>query len=230
MIYTKEDFNNFLTENIDEKYKDFHTRLTRTAYSINGVRIPILRAYGKNLIKECDNLVEFIQCDSECYEEVMLKGILLSGIMKKSNEFGILDKFLYQIDDWAVCDVSCGGLKRKDDVYLNKCLDYVKSQHIWTARWGLVAFMTNFCDKSNELRQAVYNIIAEDYYIDMAIAWLIQVLCIKNREVAEEFLASKKIGDSVKKMAVRKIKDSFRISQDDKKYFESLAFKSGSKA
>ena len=83
--------------------------------------------------------------------------------------------------------------------------------------------MSNFYDKTKELREMAYNIVAKDYYIDMALAWLIQVLCIKNREVATELLASEKISDTVKKMAVRKIKDSFRISRQDKIYFADLA-------
>ena len=221
MTYSKEELDKFLADNTDVKYREFHSRLTRSNYSIGGVRVPALRAYCKELAK-CENAVEFLQSESSSYEIVMLKGIVLSSIMKKSDDFALLEKFLLEIDDWAVCDVSCGGLKRKDDVYLDKCLCYAKSKHIWTARWGLVAFMTNFCDKSNDLREAVYNIVAEDYYIDMALAWLIQVLCVKNRQVAEEFLSSHKISDTVKKMAVRKIKDSFRISQEDKLHFLSL--------
>lgn len=222
MLYSRENLDKFLLDNTDEKYKEFHSRLTRSNYPITGIRVPLIRAYGKELAK-CDNVDEFLQSESNRYEIVMLKGIVLSNVMKKTNDFDLLDKFLLEIDDWAVCDVACGSLKRKDNTYLNKCLAYAKSDHVWTARWGLVSFMTNFCDKSDELREAVYNIVAKDYYIDMALAWLIQVLCIKNREVAEELLASSKISQTVKKMAVRKIKDSFRISQEDKVYLSSLA-------
>ena len=175
MMYSKEELDKFLADNTDVKYKDFHSRLTRSNYPIYGVRVPTLRAYGKELAK-CENAVEFLQSENCQYEIVMLKGIVLSSIMKKSDDFALLEKFLLEIDDWGVCDVSCGGLKRKDDVYLDKCLAYAKSKHIWTARWGIVAFMTNFCDKRDELREAAYNIVAEDYYIDMAVAWLIQVL------------------------------------------------------
>ncbi|MDE7076674.1 MAG: DNA alkylation repair protein [Clostridia bacterium] len=221
MTYLKEELDKFLADNTDVKYKEFHSRLTRSNYHINGVRVPILRAYGKELAK-CENAVEFLKSKSSCYEIVMLKGIVLSSIMRKRDDFALLENFLLEIDDWAVCDVSCGGLKRKDSVYLDKCLAYAKSKHIWTARWGIVAFMTNFCDRLEELREAVHNIVAEDYYIDMAVAWLIQVLCVKNRQVAEEFLSSPKISDTVKKMAARKIKDSFRISQEDKLHFLSL--------
>ena len=204
MTYTREDLDKFLRENTDVKYKEFHSRLTHSNYPMGGVRVPVLRAYGKELAK-CDNVNEFLQSESNCYEVVMLKGIVLSSIMKKSDDFSLLEKFLLEIDDWAVCDVSCGGLKRNDKTYLDKCLAYAKSEHIWTARWGIVAFMSCFADKSIDLREMAYNIVAKDYYIDMALAWLIQVLCIKNRQVAEEFLASPKISDTVKKMAVRRI-------------------------
>ncbi|MBD5100240.1 MAG: hypothetical protein HDT29_02995 [Clostridiales bacterium] len=150
MTYSKEDLDKFLADNTDVKYKEFHSRLTRSNYPIHGVRVPILRAYGKELAK-CENVVEFLQRENSQYEIVILKGIVLSSIMKKSDDFALLEKFLLEIDDWAVCDVSCGGLKRKDKVYLDKCLAYAKSKHIWTARWGIVAFMTNFCDKPDEL-------------------------------------------------------------------------------
>ncbi|MDE7216067.1 MAG: DNA alkylation repair protein [Clostridia bacterium] len=224
-MYTKEELQSFIEENSDEEYRKFHSRLTRSKYFLNGVRVPVLRAYGKTLAKR-DDVTDFLQSKSECYEAVMLKGIALSYILKKGEDnFDLLEDFLLEIDDWAVCDVSCGGLKRKDPFYFNKCISYAKSQHIWTARWGIVAFMTNFCDRTEELRQIAYNIVAKDYYIDMALAWLIQVLCVKNREVAEELLASEKISDTVKKMAVRKIKDSFRISEQDKKYFAVLTLK-----
>ena len=222
-MFTNDEFKLFIKENADENYKNFHSRLTKSKYPLNGVRIPVLRAYGKIIVKSQD-VTEFMKSKSDCYEAVMFKGIIISNMLKKGEEkFDILEGFFLEMDDWAVCDIACGGLHRKDGFYLEKCLTYAKSPHIWTARFGIVAFMSNFYDKTKELREMAYNIVAEDYYIDMALAWLIQVLCIKNREVAIELLASEKISDTVKKMAVRKIKDSFRISRQDKIYFADLA-------
>ncbi len=222
-MFTNDEFKLFIKENADENYKNFHSRLTKSKYPLNGVRIPVLRAYGKIIVKSHD-VTEFLKSKSDCYEAVMFKGIILSDMLKKGEEnFDILEEFFLEMDDWAVCDISCGGLHRKDGFYLEKCLTYAKSPHVWTARFGIVAFMSNFYDKTKELLEMAYNIVAKDYYIDMALAWLIQVLCIKNREVATELLASEKISDTVKKMAVRKIKDSFRISRQDKIYFADLA-------
>ncbi|MDE7079040.1 MAG: DNA alkylation repair protein, partial [Clostridia bacterium] len=77
MLYIKEEVEKFLKDNADEKYRDFHSRLTRSNYPINGVRVPILRAYGKSLATR-DNVTEFLQSESKYYEEIMLKGIVLS--------------------------------------------------------------------------------------------------------------------------------------------------------
>ena len=223
MRYSLQDFYDFLEQNADEKYRQFHARLTRSKYPMCGVRIPVLRAYGKSLAR-CENVEEFLNMPCERYETAMLKGIVLSLVKREDSEyFELWEKFFPQIDDWAVCDVSCGGIKRKDDVFLAKCLEYAGSAHVWTARWGLVQMFSNFYDKSSALRQAVYGVTAKDYYIDMAIAWLIQVLAIKNVPLAEEFLSSANIGDKVKAMAVRKIKDSFRISAQEKERFANLA-------
>ncbi|MDE6189889.1 MAG: DNA alkylation repair protein [Clostridia bacterium] len=223
MRYSKEDLDKFIEQNCDEKYRAFHSRLTRSKYPIFGVRVPILRAYGKELSK-CENVDEFLNLPIERYEQAMLKGVVLSYIKREDAEyFALLEKFFLQIDDWAVCDISCGGVKRKDDAFLEKCLQYAGADHVWTARWGIVQLFSNFYDRSESLRSAVYGVKAKDYYIDMAIAWLIQVLAVKNAALAKEFLASEKISDAVKSMAVRKIKDSFRISAEEKEYFARLA-------
>ena len=70
--------------------------------------------------------------------------------------------------------------------------------------------------------EIVDNLIANDYYVDMALAWLIQVLAVKNRWVAVTLMQSDKVREQVKKLALRKIKDSFRISKEDKEYFAQI--------
>ena len=50
----------------------------------------------------------------------------------------------------------------------------------------------------------------------------IQVLAVKNRWVAVTLMQSDKVREQVKKLALRKIKDSFRISKEDKEYFAQI--------
>ena len=223
--YNLIEFEEFVKANSEEEYKSFHSRLTRSNYPINGIRIPILRKYAKDLVKSAD-VRDFLTQKSTCYEQCMLKGLLITHLKFDDTQFfQLLEDFIKEIDDWALTDVVCSGIHRKDAVYEGKIKEYAKKDNIWFARWGIVAVMTNFYDKDDAIYEVVENIIAKDYYVDMALAWLIQVLVVKNREVAIRLMLGNEVSQVVKKYAVRKIKDSFRISKQDKDYFAQLALK-----
>ncbi|MDE5755616.1 MAG: DNA alkylation repair protein [Clostridia bacterium] len=220
--YELKEFQEFVKKNGEEKYRDFHSRLTRSNYPINGIRIPILRKYAKEIAKGKD-VSKFLAQKSQCYEQCMLKGLIITHLKIDDNEFfPLLESYIGEIDDWALTDVVCGGIHRKDAAYLAKVRQYMKSRDIWFARWGIVAIMGNFFDKDEVIYELVDNLVAKDYYVDMALAWLIQVLAVKNRQVAISLMQSDKVSEQVKKLAVRKIKDSFRISKEDKEYFAQI--------
>ena len=220
--YRIEEFDEFIKANSEEEYKNFHSRLTRSNYPINGIRIPVLRKYAKELAKNRD-MSEFLAQKSKCYEQCMLKGLIVSQSKAQDEKFfPLLESFIDEIDDWALTDVACSGIHRKYKAYLDKIKEYAAKDDIWYARWGLVAVMVNFFDKDEVIYQVVDNLIAKDYYVDMALAWLIQVLAVKNRAVAIALMQSDKVSGVVKKMAVRKIKDSFRISKEDKEFFDKM--------
>ena len=220
--YSVEEFDEFIKDNSEEEYKNFHSKLTRSSYPINGIRIPILRKYAKDLVKSAD-VRDFLNQKSKCYEQCMLKGLLITHLKLDDTQFfQLLESYIDEIDDWALTDVVCCGIHRKDQVYLSKIKEYAKSDDIWFSRWGIVAVMVNFFDRDNVIYEVADNLIAKDYYVDMALAWLIQVLAVKNREVAISLMQSDKVSEAVKKLAVRKIKDSFRISKEDKEFFAKL--------
>ena len=221
-IYDVKEFEEFLKANSEDKYRDFHSKLTRSNYPINGIRIPILRKYAKEIAKTKDTS-EFLALKSTCYEQCMLKGLIITHLKLDDKEFfPLLESFIKEIDDWALTDVVCSDIHRNDKTYLDKVKTYAKSDDIWFARWGIVATMVNFFDKDDVILELVDNLIAKDYYVDMALAWLIQVLAVKNRNMAIALMQSQKVSFQVKKYAVRKIKDSFRISKEDKEYFAQI--------
>lgn len=220
--YDKDEIMDFILSNADSEYRDFHSRLTRTNYKLNGVRVPILRKYAKQLSK-CADIDKFFDEEPPCFEFCMLKGMTLAFLKVGDDKFfGLMKKYIADIDDWSLTDVACCTIHRKDGAYLQQSLELAQSQDIWQARWGIVAIMTNFYDKDDVILQAVKGCKAKDYYVDMAIAWLIQVLCVKNIDMAKMLLQSDFVSDTVKKYADRKIKDSFRITKEDKLYLCSL--------
>ena len=97
----------------DQKYKKFHSNLCQnTKAPILGVRVPILRQYAKELLQTY-KMEELEQIDEQYYEEVMLKGMII-GLQNKSNFNNIINQikeFVPKIDNWAVCDTFCAGLK-----------------------------------------------------------------------------------------------------------------------
>ena len=108
----KEDVKNRLFELSDKRYKEFHGGLCPGTDNIIGVRVPDLRSYAKELSKQYDVKVLLNEIDNEFYEEIMLQGMLI-GLEKCefSEIIKEIQEFVPKIDNWAVCDVFCGGLK-----------------------------------------------------------------------------------------------------------------------
>ena len=102
----EEEIKNNLFEMQDKKYKEFHSGLCPNIDNIIGVRIPILREYAKNLVKQysIDELLKNI--GNNYYEEIMLQGMII-GLEKNNIEITLkrIKEFVPKIDNWAVCDV-----------------------------------------------------------------------------------------------------------------------------
>ena len=97
----------------DVKYKEFHQGLCPGTGNIIGVRVPVLRDYAKKISKEYEINDLLGNIDNEYYEEIMLQGMLIG--LKKDKEIADvlkdIEKLVPKIDNWAICDVFCAGLK-----------------------------------------------------------------------------------------------------------------------
>ena len=113
MVITGEDIRQKLVSLVDEKYKEFHSGLVPGCDTILGVRVPVLRNYAKELLRDCtaEELLSVITDDS--YEEIMLQGMIV-GLQKKPDWENVLEQirdYVPKISNWALCDVFCAGLK-----------------------------------------------------------------------------------------------------------------------
>ena len=69
----------------DKKYKEFHSGLCPNSNDILGVKVPVLRDYAKNLIKQI-NVEEYLNnALDDSYEEILLQGMIL-GLWKTDIE------------------------------------------------------------------------------------------------------------------------------------------------
>ena len=225
----KQEIKKKLFELADPKYKEFHERLCPGTENIIGVRVPVLRKYAQELFKEKDWKQTIEEIDNEYYEEIMLQGMLI-GQAKKEDIKTILkyvEKYVPKIDNWAICDVFCAGLKitKKYKKEMWKFIQkYLKSDKEFKIRFAVVMILDYYIDEEylKEDFKIFDNIKHEGYYVKMAVAWAISVCLIKYYEDTLEYLKKSKIDNWTYNKAIQKAIESYRISDSQKDFLRKL--------
>ena len=218
-----------LFELSDLKYKNFHSSLCPGTDNIIGVRIPVLRNYAKELFKQKDWKQVIVEIDDEFYEEIMLQGMLIGQAKNEDIDvvFKFIESFVPKIDNWAVCDVFCAGLKITNKY---KCemwefiQRYLKSDREFEIRFAVVMILSYFVqsDYLNCIFELFDDIMCDDYYVKMAVSWAISLCLVKFYDETVEFLRVSKIDNWTYNKAIQKAVESFRISQDRKEFLKNM--------
>lgn len=211
-----------LFELADQEYKEFHTGLCPGTSNIIGVRVPVLRKYAKELAKEYEIKELLKQIDNQYYEEIMLQGMLI-GLAKE--DFKTTQKqikeFVPKIDNWAVCDTFCAGLKvtkkYKKEMW-NFIQSYLKSDKEFEIRFGVVMILDYYIeDEYLEKDFRIFNsITSQDYYVQMAVAWAISICFIKFYDKTIKYLENANFDKFTYNKALQKAIESYRITEEKK--------------
>ena len=213
----------------DKKYQKFQIKLCPGIENIIGIRVPILRNYAKELLKKYD-FKELMECiNDNYYEEIMLQGMLIGGAKE---DFDIIIKyieaFIPKINNWAVCDTFCTGLKitkkRKDEMwfFLQK---YLKSKKEFEVRFGIVMILGYFIDeKYLEENLKIFNSInVNKYYVQMAVAWAISICLIKYYDRTVKYLQEEADLDNFTyNKSIQKAIESYRITNEQKDFLRNM--------
>lgn len=215
----------------DKKYQEFHNKLCPNTNNIIGVRVPVLRKYAKDLIQqyEIKNLLSNI--DNEYYEEIMLQGMIIG--LSKEKDFNVIKDyikdFIPKIDNWAVCDVFCAGLKitkkYKKDMW-EFIQEYLKSDKEFYLRFSIVMILDFYIEKEYLQKdfEIFNNIRNNKYYVQMATAWAVSLCLIKYYDETIKYLKSKncKLDDFTYNKALQKARESFRITNVQKEELKKM--------
>ncbi len=210
----------------DKKYRDFHSGLVPGLgkEKIIGVRIPVLRKLYKELTAEEKKEI-LNTLPHEFYEEYILHSIIISDMKNFDECKKELDKFLPYVDNWAVCDSISPKILTKDRKkfmgFIEKC---ISSDFVYTARFGVEMLMTYFLDDYFKKEYLYMPLVVDtkEYYLSMMVAWFYATALGKHYEETLEFLENGKLDDETMNRTVRKAIESFRISDDRKKYLRKL--------
>lgn len=214
----------------DSKYKKFHSNLCPGTNNILGVRVPVLRNYAKEISKD-NNLEELLKMiDDEYYEEIMLQGMLIG--LEKNISFEKLEQyikaFVPQIDNWAVCDVFCAGLKitKKYKKEMNILIkEYLKSNNEFEVRFAIVMILDYYVEE--EYLKKDFEIFdktkLDKYYVKMAVAWAISICLIKYYDETYEYLKNNRSLDMwTYNKAIQKAIESYRITNEQKEKLRKM--------
>ncbi len=213
----------------DEKYKEFHSGLCPGTENIIGIRVPVLRNYAKKLAKEYDIKYLLGNIDDEYYEEIMLQGMLI-GLEKDKNIKNILndmEKFIPKIDNWAICDVFCAGLKitKKNMNEIWEFIQkYLNSDQEFEKRFAVVMILDYYITEEylEKIFEIFDNIKSEKYYVQMAVAWAISICLIKYYERTINYLKTAKIDKFTYNKGIQKALESYRITDERKKELRKM--------
>ena len=217
---------NYLNNIGEEKYKDFNSKLVLTKYKMYGIKVPILRDIAKKISKT--NIISFLDIvKSNSYEEVMIEGLVISCIKEVDLCVKYFNKFINKIDNWAICDTCISSMKivnKNKELFLKQIKKYIESKNEYVVRVGVVLLLNYYIEDSyiDLVFDIIDSINREDYYINMAIAWLVSVCFVKYRNKTFKYLNDNKLNRFTYNKSIQKIIESYRVSLEDKEILRSM--------
>lgn len=210
----------------DKQYASFQLKLIPGIKedSVIGVRIPLLRYFAKQLVKDPAH-EEFLKTlPHSYYDENILHGLLVSQIKDFDICIACIESFLPYIDNWAVCDtISPKIFGRNREQLLHYIYKWIESKHVYTCRFGLRMLMNHFLDEDfrPEYLQVAASVRGEDYYIKMMVAWFFATALAKQWEATIPFIEQNKLENWIHLKTIQKACESFRITPAQKQYLKT---------
>ena len=217
---TYHDFQIKLTGRIDDDYREFAIKGIFTDYPFLGVRTPDLRNLAKEIIKSGNDL-KFLDLSPKSYEELTIQGFIIASLdyteMKKR-----LPAYVEKIDNWATTDMVCAtikSIKKHRGDFLPEIDNFLKSPHEFTVRVALICLKAYYI--TPDYLSVIFDRVVqvkdrEEYYIKMAIAWLISECFIKFPDETYGFLKSGILPSWTQNKSISKIRDSYRVPKEVK--------------
>ena len=214
----------------DLEYREFHSNLvpTKDPDAIIGVRVPHLRKLAKELIKEMDVTPFLKELPHQYNEENVLHAFFIEAIKDYDECLLELNQFLPYVDNWAVCDsMKPKVFKKHLDELVDEIQGWIESTQTYTIRFGIEMLMNFYLDEkfSAKYLDMVAGVKSEEYYVNMMIAWFFATALAKQWNATIPFIEQKRLGVWTHNKTIQKAKESYRITEDQKKYLADLKVK-----
>lgn len=222
-----QEFINYLKSISEEEYKKFSEKITFTKYEMLGIRLPKLRSIAK-VISKGDYHSFLSVCKSSYYEEIMIYLLVIANIKDLEECMKYFDDGVNLIDNWALCDTFCNSLKivnKNKDYFLTKIDELIQKNETYHIRVGLILLLCFYVEEDYLKLICNYldSIKSDEYYVNMAEAWLVCEIFVKYENIGLKYLEHNKLNKFTINKSISKIRDSYRVSKEMKDYI--LRFK-----
>lgn len=212
-------------KDIPKKYKvrQLPRRTVITGYKLLGIKTTALRNCAKNLVDTID-LNEVPELRPTTYEELTIIGLIIAFKQCDiKDKFQAIEYFISINDNWASNDIMTCSIKCKEEVYFD-FLCGLFSKGIWGTRFAITAFMENFLTSDYITR--VLNTLSEidygNYYVDMAVAWLLADAYAEFKEEVVNYLEESNLPSSIMVKMVIKVRDAKKTNQADTEFINEV--------
>lgn len=231
IINAKEDIENMVQKELfsmqDLSYRDFHSKLMPTVEKehVIGVRTPQLRKFGKEFAKKEESVFFMEALPHKYYEENNLHAFLIEQMKDYAACIRALDIFLPFVDNWATCDFMSPKIFKKHlPELLTEINRWIHSEHMYMVRFAIGMLMKFYLDDTfmPEYPNMVAAVRSEEYYINMMIAWYFATALAKQYDTVISYIEEHKLDVWVHNKTIQKAIESYRISDEQKKYLRTL--------
>lgn len=222
------DIRKHLFELQDLKYRDFQCKLMPgvDVDDVIGVRTPELRAYAKEIYKSGDYQDFLNELPHKYYDEMNLHGFIICEIKDYDRVIFEINRFLPYVNNWATCDLvnPKKAFKKNTDILINEIYKWIVSPETYTCRFGMEMLMSYYLDDLFKLEylDLVINVQSDEYYLNMMRAWFLATALAKQYDQTIPIMEKHILDDWTHKKTIQKARESFRITDEQKAYLQSL--------
>ena len=211
----------------DDKYKEFQTKLVPNIPSNNiiGIRTPEMRKIAKEVFESKDRDLFLNDLPHKYYEENLIHFFVISMIKDFDETIKRVEEFLPYVDCWPVSDQATPkSFKKNHDKLLPYIKKWIKSKHVYTARFGIRMLMNEYLndDFRDEYLKLVASVKSDEYYLKMMVAWYFATALAKQYDTTIKYIEKKCLDPWIHKRTIQKAVESYRVSDEHKEYLKKF--------
>lgn len=221
-IWTKKDiieFQKYLKAQAGtKKQQNWEQNIVQTKLPCLAIKAPEVTKMVNQIAK--GNFLSFVDnWKIEFHQNVIIIGSLICKIKDFDLLKQYLDIYATKCDNWAATDTLKFKITDKNEKqFFDLAKEYVTSDLPFKRRIGIIIlfkFITpKYIDQIFSILNGFKN--EQDYYVNMANAWLLCECFIKERQKTLLYLCNNNLNDFTINKAISKCRDSFRVTENDK--------------